>query len=189
MDFSLDPGAIGDPRQRGEGLPRVRRRLLVGARPDGGIPVRVLHRDRRRRLARHRHARGLWRCRSRRHRGGDHDARGRRLVGCHERRVGDPPPPPLGVHPLPQPHQARGADGQGRPRHPRQLRRAQEGQGPRLARPPSTLDLPLHANLVLVAQCRRGLLRQTNAAQAQIRRLPIRRRPSGRHQPICPRIQ
>ena len=107
-------------------------------------------------------------------------------AGRYGHRTEHAAPPPSGVHPLPQPHRARGADGQGRPRHPRQLRRAQEGQGPRLARPPSTLDLPLHANLVLVAQCRRGLLRQTNAAQAQIRRLPIRRRPSGRHQPICP---
>ena len=74
-----------------------------------------------------------------------------------------------------------------RPRHPRQLRRAQEGQGPRLARPPPAPDRPLHADLVLVAQCRRGLLRQTHAAQAQVWRLPIRRRPSGRHQPLYPR--
>ena len=32
------------------------------------------------------------------------------------------------------------------------------GQGPRLARPPSTLDLPLHANLVLVAALKRAAI-------------------------------
>ena len=42
-----------------------------------------------------------------------------------------------------------------------QLRGAQEGQGQRLARPSSTLDFPLHANLVFVAQCRRGLAKRT----------------------------
>ena len=36
-----------------------------------------------------------------------------------------------------------------------------------------TLDFPLHANLVFVAQCRRGLLCQTHAAQAQARYLPF----------------
>jgi transposase len=81
------------------------------------------------------------------------------------------------------------AGAQAHPRHPRQLRRAQEGQGPRLARPPSALDLPLHADLVFVAQRRRGLLRQAHAAQAQAWRLPFRRRPPSRHQPLRPRIQ
>ena len=54
------------------------------------------------------------------------------------------------------------------------------------ARPPSTLDLPLHPDLVLVAQCRRRLLRQTHPPPAQARRLPFRRRPSGRHH-VCDR--
>ena len=49
-------------------------------------------------------------------------------------------------------------------------------KGQRLARPSSTLDFPLHANLVFVAQCRRGLLCQTHAAQAQARYLPFPRR-------------
>ena len=59
----------------------------------------------------------------------------------------------------------------------------------RMARPPSALDLPLHADLVLLAQCRRGLLRQADPASAQARRLPFRRRSPGRHQPLHPRIQ
>ena len=75
---------------------------------------------------------------------------------------------------------------------------AQEGQGQRLARPSSTLDFPLHANLVFVAhfplhanlvfvaQCRRGLLCQTHAAQAQARYLPFPRRSPGRHQSLRP---
>jgi hypothetical protein len=87
------------------------------------------------------------------------------------------------------PHRARGAGRQGHPRDPRQLRGAQEGQGSRLARPPSALDLPLHPDIVFVAERRRGLLRQTHAAQAQAWRLPFRRRPSVRHQSLRPRIQ
>jgi len=38
-------------------------------------------------------------------------------------------------------------------------------------------------------QRRRRLLRQTNTAQAQARRLPFRRRTPGRHQPLSARIQ
>ena len=79
--------------------------------------------------------------------------------------------------------------GQGHPRDRRQLRGAQQGQGPRLARPPSALDFPLHTDLLLVAQCRRGLLRKTHPAAAQARRLPFRRRSPGRNQPLRPRIQ
>jgi transposase len=58
-----------------------------------------------------------------------------------------------------------------------------------LARAPSALDLPLHADLLLLAQCRRGILRQTHPAQAQARRLPLRRRSPGSHQPLRSRIQ
>ena len=61
-----------------------------------------------------------------------------------------------------------------------------KGQGQRRARPSSTLDFPLHANLVFVAQCRRGLLCQTHAAQAQARYLPFPRRSPGRHQSLRP---
>ena len=76
-----------------------------------------------------------------------------------------------------------------RPRHPRQLRRPQAPQGPRLARPSSPLHLPLRANLLLLAQRRRRLLRQALQAPAQTRRLPLHRRPPGRHQPLRPRAQ
>ena len=75
------------------------------------------------------------------------------------------------------------------PRHPRQLRRPQASQGARLARPASALHLPLHADLVLVAQRRRGLLRQAAKRRLQARRLPLRRRPPGRHQPLRRRTQ
>ena len=76
--------------------------------------------------------------------------------------------------------------GQGRPRHPRQLRRPQAPEGARLARPPPALHLPLHPDLRLLAQRRRGLLRQALQAPAQARRLPLPRRPPGRHQPLRP---
>ena len=56
--------------------------------------------------------------------------------------------------------------GQGGPRDPRQLRRPQAPQGPALAGPAPALDLPLHADLVLVAQRRRGLLRQAQPSGA-----------------------
>ena len=57
-----------------------------------------------------------------------------------------------------------------------------------LARSPA-LDLPLHADLVLVAQCRRRLLRQAHQEAIEARSLPIRRRPSSRHQPLPRRAQ
>ena len=46
------------------------------------------------------------------------------------------------------------------------------------------LRLPLHADLLLLAQRRRGLLRQARQAAIEARRLPIRRRSPGRHQPL-----
>ena len=46
------------------------------------------------------------------------------------------------------------------------------------------LHLPLHADLLLVAQRRRRLLRQARQATLQARRLPIGRRSPGRHQPL-----
>ena len=51
------------------------------------------------------------------------------------------------------------------------------------------LRLPLHADLVLLAQRRRGLLRQAVQATIETRRLPIRRRSPGRHQPLRRRDQ
>ena len=55
---------------------------------------------------------------------------------------------------------------------------------PRLARPASALHLPLHADLLLLAQCGRRLLRQAVQAPLEARRLPLHRRPPGRHQPL-----
>ena len=60
------------------------------------------------------------------------------------------------------------------PRHPRQLRHPQAPQGPRLARPPRALDLPLHPDLGLLAERRRGLLRQAHQAAPAARRVPLR---------------
>jgi hypothetical protein len=52
--------------------------------------------------------------------------------------------------------------------NPRQLRRPEASQGPRLARQARALRLPLHANFMLLAQCCRRLRRQ--AVQAPLRR-------------------
>src|SRR4029453_683525 len=68
----------------------------------------------------------------------------REVVLCHHcRRGGRPPPAPV-ILSLPQRRRARRAGGQGDPRHPRQLRRAQARQGAALADPVSAVDLPLH---------------------------------------------
>src|SRR5215831_17704881 len=53
-----------------------------------------------------------------------------------------------------------------------------------MARPSSTLDLPLYADLSFLAQRRRGLLRRAHASTPQARRLPIRRRSESRHQSL-----
>ena len=58
-----------------------------------------------------------------------------------------------------------------------------------MARPPSTMDVPFHANVRLVAQRRRGLLRHPDKAPTEARRLSIRHRPSSRHQPLPRRAQ
>ena len=73
---------------------------------------------------------------------------------------------------------------QGRPCDLGQLRRAQDAGGPPLARPPSTLDLPLHPDIEFLAERRRGLLRQALAQTAQARRLLLRRGATGCHQPL-----
>jgi hypothetical protein len=62
-------------------------------------------------------------------------------------------------------------------------------QGPAMARASFTLDLPLHPNLVLMAQRCRGLFRQAHQAAPQARRLPVRRRPPGHHPPLHRRAQ
>ena len=53
----------------------------------------------------------------------------------------------------------------------------------------SPLDLPLHPNLGIMAQRRRGLLRQADEATIKTRRLPIGRRPASRHQSLRRRTQ
>jgi transposase len=58
-----------------------------------------------------------------------------------------------------------------------------------LARSPSAFHLPLHANLVLLAQRRRGVLRQAQPASAEARCLSFRRRSTGRYQPLRLRDQ
>ena len=59
----------------------------------------------------------------------------------------------------------------------------------RVARSPSALDLPLHADFGLLAQRCRGLLCQADQAPAQAWRVPLPRRASGRHQPLSRRDQ
>jgi len=58
-------------------------------------------------------------------------------------------------------------------------------------RPPltSTLHLPLHANLGVVAQRRRGVLRQADQAAPEARCLPFACRLTGRHQTLPSRGQ
>ena len=75
---------------------------------------------------------------------------------------------------------------QGHPRHPRQLCCPQAPRGAGLARGPSKMDVPLHADLVLMAQRRRRLLLQAHPAE---RRLPLRRRPRKGHLPLHRRNQ
>jgi hypothetical protein len=58
--------------------------------------------------------------------------------------------------------EGRDARRQGRPRHPRQLRHPQAAEGQCLAGQASALDLPLRPDILLMAQCRRGLLRQAD---------------------------
>ena len=55
----------------------------------------------------------------------------------------------------------------GRSRDPRQLRHAQDPAGAALAGPAPALDLPLHADVELLAECGRGLLREALQAAPQ----------------------
>jgi len=71
----------------------------------------------------------------------------------------------------------------------RQTRDAQASQGLRLARTAQALPPPLHPDLGLLAQRRRGLLRQTHPAAAPARRLQRHCRSPGRHQPLPCRNQ
>jgi len=61
-----------------------------------------------------------------------------------------------------QGHREPGAREQAGPRRARQLRNPQAPQGYRMARAARALHLPLHADLGIMDQCRRGLLRQAD---------------------------
>ena len=71
----------------------------------------------------------------------------------------------------------------------RQLRHPQASQGQGLAGAPSALDLPLHADLRLLAQRGRDLLLGPDPQAHPTRQLPLHRRPAGRHQPLPRRAQ
>src|SRR6516165_9503540 len=58
-----------------------------------------------------------------------------------------------------------------------------------MARKTPALDLPLHAYFRLLAQCRRGLLRQTHQQAPPARRVPIGRRARNRHRALHRRGQ
>src|SRR5204862_4314292 len=62
-------------------------------------------------------------------------------------------------------------------------------QGPRLARTPSAVSLPLHPDLGLLAQRRRGVLCQAHPAAAQTRGFQRHRRSPDRDQPLPRRDQ
>src|SRR5512132_3998288 len=82
-------------------------------------------------------------------------------------------PPPPGVPALPQPPRARHPGRQAGPCRARQLRQPHASQGPGRARSPPALDLPLHADLGFLPQCRRGLLRQAHPAPPATWRIPL----------------
>ena len=68
--------------------------------------------------------------------------------------------------------------------HPRQLRHPQAPEGPGLAGAAPALDLPLHPDLVLVAQRGRDLLRQADQAAPAARQLPLAGGAAGGDQPL-----
>ena len=72
-------------------------------------------------------------------------------------------------------------------KHPKSCPRESGGAG--LAGASSALDLPLHPNLGLLAQRRRELLLEDDATAHSPRRLPLDRRPAGRHQCLSRRAQ
>jgi hypothetical protein len=58
-----------------------------------------------------------------------------------------------------------------------------------MARTPSAMDVPFHADIRFLAQRRRGLLRNPHKAKTQARRLSVRLRPPSRDQPLPRRAQ
>jgi transposase len=97
--------------------------------------------------------------------------------------------PAPGIHPIPQHSRSAGAGRKAGPCHRRQLCHPQTSQGSPVAAPASPLDLPLYPDLGLLAQRRRGLLRQAHQAPLEARRLRVGGRFAGRHQSLCPRTQ
>ena len=74
---------------------------------------------------------------------------------------------------------------QGNPRDPRQLRDLFLPQGAALTAPPHPrLFFHFHADLVLMAERGRDLLLLAHSTPPLARRVPLDRRPSGRHQPL-----
>src|SRR6266516_2636057 len=92
---------------------------------------------------------------------------------------------PSGVHPLLEPHRRQSAYAIDRPRHRRQLRRAQASQGPGMARSPPALCLPLHSDLGILAQCCRRSVR----APRQARRVSFAQGTHGRNPQLHRRYQ
>jgi hypothetical protein len=84
-------------------------------------------------------------------------------------------PSPSGVHPLPQHDRGAAPGGKSNPRHRRQLCDPQASEGAPMAGAASALDVPLHPDLRIVAQCSRRLLLQAHAPAPPARRVPIRR--------------
>src|SRR6266487_3197082 len=84
-------------------------------------------------------------------------------------------PSPSRVHPLPQYDRGAGPRGKGDPRRRRQLCDPQASKGAPMAGAASPLEVPLHPDLSVLAQCGRRLLCQTHASAPPARRVPIRR--------------
>src|SRR6202165_3412432 len=104
-----------------------------------------------------------------------HAVRGPQHPRRHRHRPQHAAPPPSGVHPLPQHDRGAGPGGKSDPRHRRQLCDPQASEGAPMAGPASPLDVPLHPDLRILAQCGRRLLLQAHAPSPQARRVPIRR--------------
>src|SRR3954451_18261381 len=58
-----------------------------------------------------------------------------------------------------------------------------------MARPARALHLPLHADIMFMAERRGRLLRKAHKAAPEARRLRLGRRPASRHQPLRRRTQ
>src|SRR4051794_2524893 len=93
-------------------------------------------------------------------------------------------PPAPGTAPVPERDRAADPGRQDDPRDPRQLRCPQAPERPQMAGPPPPLGVPLHADLVLLAERDRGLLRQAHPAAPQTRCVPFARRSPGGDQSL-----